>query len=64
MKIHVDSGKCTGHARCAMKAPDVYVLNDEGFNHMGDFEVKPGLEKDALLGARSCPEKAIDVIGD
>jgi ferredoxin len=62
MKIHVDHNKCTGHARCAAKAPHIFVLNDEGFNHMSDFEVAAGQEKEAVLGARSCPEQAITVI--
>lgn len=64
MKVQVDSNKCTGHARCLMTAPEVYVLDDEGYNRMGEFAVKPGLEDQARRGARSCPERAIVIAGE
>lgn len=62
MKIVVDKYKCQGHALCAVKAPDVYRLDDDGQNRMGEFEVPPELEEQAELGAACCPEEAILVI--
>jgi ferredoxin len=46
---------------CAAVAPDVYVLDDEGYNHMGTFTVRAGFEDQARQGALACPEFAIEV---
>jgi len=32
MRVHVDVEKCTGHARCWSLAPEVYELDDLGYN--------------------------------
>jgi|TARA_B110000003_G_scaffold51997_1_gene51421 ferredoxin len=40
----------------------VYELDETGYNCMGQFEVKPGKEEDAKLGASWCPEEAISII--
>lgn len=59
MIIRVDSHFCTGHARCAALAPEVYRLDDDGFN-ISDGDVVPsGLEQEAQRGADACPERAI-----
>jgi ferredoxin len=63
MKVTVDRSKCTGHARCAATGPDVYPLDDEGYNALeGETEVPAGLEQQAVDGAAACPERAITVI--
>ena len=62
MKIIVDAAKCQGHALCASQAPDVYELDDTGYNSMGEFIVKAGQEEAAKSGAAWCPEEAITVI--
>ena len=36
MKIIVDCDKCQGHALCASQAPEVYELDDTGYNRMGE----------------------------
>jgi ferredoxin len=59
MKIVVDKGKCSGHARCAAIAPEVYELDDLGFVDITEREVPPGLEEPARKGAATCPERAI-----
>ncbi len=64
MKVSVIPGKCTGHARCAAVAPDVYQLSDDGFLEVSNHEVPAGLERSAVRGARACPERAIQVIED
>lgn len=61
MRIVVDSA-CSGHGRCAAIAPEVYALDDSGYNRMGEFEVPPELEGRARAGADSCPERVITVI--
>lgn len=61
MRIHVDSEACTGHARCAAFAPNVYSLDDLGFNRTEDQEIAPELEDEARQGALACPERAIEI---
>ncbi|RDJ01944.1 ferredoxin [Rhizobium grahamii] len=61
MRIIVHNAKCQGHARCWAQAPDIFNLNDEGYILPGDIDVE---EKDELLasrGARSCPERALEI---
>ncbi|TCN27038.1 ferredoxin [Sinorhizobium americanum] len=61
MRIIVHKNKCQGHARCWAHAPDVFKLDDEGYILPGDIEVA---ERDELLasrGARSCPERAVEI---
>ncbi|WP_018240536.1 ferredoxin [Ensifer sp. BR816] len=61
MRIIVHKDKCQGHARCWALAPDVFKLDDEGYILPGDVEVA---ERDELLasrGARSCPERALEI---
>ena len=65
MRIRVDPQLCTGHARCGEVAPEVYDLDDEGYNtlrHDGVVDVPTGLEDAAQRGIRVCPERAITVV--
>jgi ferredoxin len=62
MKIHVNTHACSGQARCAAVAPDVFRLNDEGYNDSDDFELTDGQVTDACRGALACPEQAITLI--
>lgn len=64
MKIIVKTDLCQGHAMCAYKSPEVYVLNEHGYNDMQPFDVKPGQEEAARRGAAACPEGAIEVVED
>jgi ferredoxin len=50
MRIVVDAAMCSGHGRCAALAPEVYALDDCGYNAMGDIDVAPGLEATARVG--------------
>lgn len=61
MKVKVDIENCAGHARCAAVAPDVFVLDDDGFNVTPEQEVDPSLEEQARRGARACPERVITI---
>lgn len=62
MKIRVVNGKCQGHAMCVAKAPEVYKLDDHGYNRMGTFMVSRDKEEQARRGARACPERAIHIV--
>lgn len=64
MKLHLIDDKCAGHARCATVAPEIFILNDDGFLEMADTQIAPDMQALARRGARSCPERAIEVIED
>jgi ferredoxin len=62
MKIAVDRSVCAGHALCALRAPRVYVLDEDGYCASDGQVVPPGLEDEARQGAANCPERAIDLV--
>ena len=63
LKVRVDRGKCQGHSRCKVLAPELFELDDYGNAHeIGDGSVPAGLEGKALLAKSNCPELAIEVI--
>jgi len=62
VKIVVDKSKCSGHARCAATAPDIYELDDMGYVALTELEVPAGMEKQAQDGAAACPERAISLL--
>lgn len=64
MRFVVDPALCCGHGLCADVAPEVYALDDDGFNVEagGDAPVPPGQESEAEEGARSCPDGAIQIL--
>ena len=64
MKIRVIEGRCSGHARCAAVAPQIYELDDNGYNTMSERTIAPEDEQRARRGARACPERAIEIIED
>src|SRR5215471_18775383 len=65
VKIRVDRSMCQGHAMCNMAAPDVYLLDDLGYNALhGEIEVAEALAEQAHRGALVCPERAITIIED
>ena len=61
MRVRVDVDKCQGHARCAALAPDVYELDELGYNVTPVTEVAPDQEEAARKGALACPELAITI---
>ncbi|GAA4009028.1 ferredoxin [Streptomyces sp. NBC_01352] len=61
MKITIDTQLCSGHARCAATAPELFELDDSGYAVPLDGEVPAGREKEAREGAWACPERAITV---
>ncbi len=66
MKVIVDPALCTGHGRCWTNAPEIYVLDDNGYNAVTGvpIDVAVNLEEAARLGARTCPERAITIVED
>ncbi len=61
MKYIVDSALCCGHGQCHAVAPEVYSLDEDGYNAAAGstVEVPPSLEDAAERGAAACPESAI-----
>jgi ferredoxin len=65
MKVRVDRQRCTGHAMCHANGPDVYALDDVGYNALdGEVDVDDALADQARRGADSCPERAISIVSD
>jgi ferredoxin len=62
MKIRIDKARCVGHARCAAIAPDLYILDDDGYIAIEEIDVPPGQEAIARRAARACPERIITVV--
>jgi ferredoxin len=62
MKAIVHADRCQGHARCLAEGPDVYVLDDLGYNSTSIEHVPPHLEDQARRGALACPEQAITIV--
>jgi ferredoxin len=63
VKFVVDKALCSGHGQCAAVAPDVYALDDDGFNADAGrtVDIVEGKESAAQDGARGCPESAISL---
>ena len=61
MKITIDTSLCSGHARCAAAAPEVFRLDDDGSALPYEGEVPEELEEAARDGERACPERAIRI---
>ncbi|AUW57111.1 ferredoxin [Sphingobium sp. SCG-1] len=62
MKIKAHKEKCSGHARCAVVAPNIFDLDDDGYIAIGEIEVSPENEAMARRGVRACPERALEII--
>jgi ferredoxin len=67
MRVKIDGETCTGHGRCAKYGPNVYFLDEvDGYNsHRGTVIIVPeGEERNATMGMKACPERAITVVDD
>jgi ferredoxin len=64
MKISIDKANCVGHARCAAIAPDLFLLDAEGYIAITGFDVPEDQEALARRAARACPERVISIVED
>ncbi len=62
MKIRIDKDACVGNARCAAISEVLFQLDDEGYIAVTEIDVPAGMEDLARRGARSCPEKIIEIV--
>ena len=62
LRVVVDREACVGHGRCYSTAPAVFTSDDEGYVELVvDRPDTPELQRQARLGAKSCPERALSV---
>ena len=63
MRSGAARGRGAAPGRCADAAPDVFTLDDDGFNVDGGrtVDVPEHLEAAARRGAAACPESAIQL---
>lgn len=61
MNVLVDTKLCSGHARCAATAPEVFELDDDGYALPLENDVPADQLDQAREGAFACPERAITV---
>jgi ferredoxin len=61
MKITVDHERCEGHGMCAISAPDLFTLDDDGilrYAHEGR-DVPADAETAAHVAVATCPVAAL-----
>ncbi len=59
MKVHLERGKCSGHAQCYAVDPDLFPIDEEGYSILQDHTVADGDEQAVRDGANACPETAL-----
>jgi ferredoxin len=59
--VTIDPAICEGHGQCALEAPTVFDVDDEGYGRIALPSVPDELRGDAERGARACPVAAITV---
>jgi ferredoxin len=59
VRASIDEGRCQGHGRCALIAPDVFDVDDLGKGAVLVGEVPAADLADVEEAALSCPEDAI-----
>ncbi|ROO87465.1 ferredoxin [Actinocorallia herbida] len=59
MKVLIDLAKCSGHARCYDKDPELFQIDDMAYALRAEFEVPQGAEEAARKASAACPERAI-----
>jgi ferredoxin len=60
ISVHVEPGKCQGHARCSALAPELFQLDE--FGHAQETLSTcsdPDLIEKAHIARANCPEEAI-----
>ena len=64
MRMKIDGENCSGHGRCAKYAPNVFRLDDDGYNadRGGEVDVPAEEEAAAMMGMKACPERAITIV--
>jgi len=61
MRIEVDFNVCADHGQCAIAAPDIFRIDDEG-HLVFEASQDDALHADAEAAADACPEQAITIL--
>jgi ferredoxin len=62
MNVVIDHDRCSGHGRCYVVAPSVFVDDEAGYGQVRtDVALGQDLLADARRAADACPEQAITV---
>ncbi|GGJ41388.1 ferredoxin [Streptomyces brasiliensis] len=61
MKVNADTTRCQGHGRCALLAPDVFDVNDDGKVVVLLAEIGDDHVADVRDAVTSCPEAALEL---
>ena len=64
VKIRIEKAACSGNARCAAVAPELFPLDENGYIAVTEIDVPPGMEEQARRGAAACPERIILIEDD
>jgi ferredoxin len=58
MRVTIDFDKCEGHGLCALAAPEIFWIDDEGFTQF--VADPPESERESVTAAvQECPARAI-----
>jgi ferredoxin len=58
--LHVDPGRCQGHARCVVFAPNAFDTDDEGYSTVNpQFARMADVPDRVRIAVANCPERAI-----
>jgi len=63
VRIALNPGLCSGHARCHAVDPALFPIDDDGYSELAERIVEGELVKAAREGAHICPERAILIDG-
>ncbi len=64
MELRVDPDICQGHARCAVFAPQLISLDDDGRARVVVPHPTGDQEAAARAAEQACPERAITLVGE
>jgi len=61
-RVVIDEERCEGHGRCYALAPELFEPDDLGQGLVvGSGVVPDGMEHQAELAVKNCPERAITI---
>lgn len=59
MRVHADVARCEGHGQCAIVAPDVFALDEDGVVQILTEVVADEARERARAGVDACPVAAL-----
>jgi ferredoxin len=62
VRVEIDAGKCQGHGRCALIAPDYFDVDETGFGKVLAAEIAEADRDDLYEAQFCCPEGAIILV--